>query len=177
MSSSCVYDSSIDVASQTSAQWNLGKWAGYFKTSSEPDWNGKVYNIISLEITGTPLAKKVTPPRIVREIDWVDNYWHFDGGKKKANGSHAGKEDTMSKDGAIVEGGGEWVQEKVKPGAKWPKVQLYCLMGIRGSWTVSIAIDLAENRIGMSTSRRARCIIRYIPEPRSFTSSDRRSII
>lgn len=83
----------------------------------------------------------------------------------------------MDREGAVGENGGEWVQEKVKPGAKWPKVQLYCLMGIRGSWTVSIEIDLADNRIGMSTSQRARCIIRYIPEPRSSTSLDRRSII
>ena len=102
----------IDVATQTSAQWNLGKWSAYFAETTEPDWNGKVHNIISLEITGTPLAKKVRPPRIVREIDWVDNYWPF-----------KGKEE-------------DWDQEKIKPGVKYPKVQMYCLMGIRGSWTV-----------------------------------------
>lgn len=108
----------IDVATQTSAQWNLGKWATYFAETTEPDWNGKVHNIISLEITGTPLAKKVRPPRIVREIDWVDNHWPF-----------KGKEE-------------DWDQEKIKPGVKYPKVQMYCLMGIRGSWTVRLPFHL-----------------------------------
>lgn len=119
----------VDVATQTSSQWNLGKWATYFSSTTEPEWSGKVYNIISLEITGTPLAKRVKPPRVVREVDWVDNFWPFEGKKK-------GKEDTPTPAPSVGEE--EWAQEKVKPGAKWPKVQLYCLMGIRGSWTVSL---------------------------------------
>jgi F-box/leucine-rich repeat protein 10/11 len=80
-----------DVATQSSSQWTLGKWADYVLASSasssgdksdashgnviarptvsKPDLKvpaGKVYNIISLEISGTELAKQVKPPRLVR---------------------------------------------------------------------------------------------------------------
>nr|XP_019011725.1 uncharacterized protein I206_03830 [Kwoniella pini CBS 10737]OCF50506.1 hypothetical protein I206_03830 [Kwoniella pini CBS 10737] len=98
----------IDVSSQQSSQWTLQKWADYLLPPPTPDTTPsssrkKVYNIISLEISDTELAKKVKPPRIVREIDWVDNFWNFTptGGKGKA----------------------------------YPKVQLYCLMGMKGAWT------------------------------------------
>ena len=99
-----------DVATQSSAQWKLQKWADYVNSDSP---SGKIYNVISLEITGTKLGDQVTPPAFVREVDWVDNYWDFGAGGKVA---------------AIRE------ESKVKTAAKgdpWPKVQLYCLVGRR----------------------------------------------
>lgn len=64
----------IDVATQsTSPNWTLSKWAEYYKTpSSERD---KIRNVISLEVTGTPLGDKITPPTLVREIDWFHQHW------------------------------------------------------------------------------------------------------
>ena len=66
----------IDVATQLSTQWTLEKWAEYVETSASGDGadddgalgqaRGKVYNVISLEISGTDLAKRVKPPAIVR---------------------------------------------------------------------------------------------------------------
>ena len=44
------------------------------------------------------------PPRIVRELDWVEKFWP---NTKKGRGHN------------------------------YPKVQLYCLMGVGGAWTVS----------------------------------------
>ncbi|KAL7422386.1 JmjC domain-containing histone demethylation protein 1 [Cryptotrichosporon argae] len=109
----------IDVATQQSSSWKLSEWAAYLLPSDTPK---KVYNIISLEISGTELAKQVKPPRIVSEIDWVDNFWHFKAGK-----------------GAEVAASLQ-AEREVKDGAKkapktWPKVQLYCLMGMKDSWT------------------------------------------
>lgn len=88
---------------------------------------GKVYNVISLEITGSKLAKQVKPPDIVSEIDWVDNCWPKD---KRQAAAAAVTEEVDNEENPT----------DVKPGAgnaKWPKVQLYCLMGMKGSWTVS----------------------------------------
>ncbi|KAG8874642.1 JmjC domain-containing histone demethylation protein 1 [Tulasnella sp. 331] len=64
----------IDVATQsTSPNWTLSKWAEYYKTpASERD---KIRNVISLEVTGTPLADQITPPTLVREIDWFHQHW------------------------------------------------------------------------------------------------------
>ncbi|WVR09368.1 hypothetical protein IAU60_006434 [Kwoniella sp. DSM 27419] len=99
-----------------SSQWPLKKWADYL--AAPPATNGrpsKVYNIISLEISGTPLARKVKPPRLVKEIDWVDNFWHFGQGKKSP-----------------VEDEADDARAKAK--APYPKVQLYCL-----DWHVDFA--------------------------------------
>ncbi|KAG7086721.1 hypothetical protein E1B28_002655 [Marasmius oreades] len=91
----------IDVASQSSVSgWTLGKWVEYFNL--EPSKREKILNVISLEISGTLLANRILPPRLVREIDWVENYWP---------------------------------STKKGKGHSYPKVQLYCLMGVEGAWT------------------------------------------
>ncbi|KAF9456493.1 jumonji superfamily protein [Collybia nuda] len=91
----------IDVGSQsTSPGWTLGKWNEYFNL--EPAAREKIYNVISLEISGTKLSNMILPPRLVRELDWVENYWP---------NTRKGK------------------------GHIYPKVQLYCLMGVAGAWT------------------------------------------
>lgn len=91
-----------DVASQSNIPgWTLGKWAEYYDT--EPEKRDKIRNVISLEISGTELAGKVLPPRLVRDVDWVEKFWPH---TKKGRG-HA-----------------------------YPKVQLYCLMGVADAWTV-----------------------------------------
>lgn len=93
-----------DVATQSSTKWSLAQWAYYYKTGippttdtknkssnskrAEPDTTAamqKVYNVISLECTGTELAKLVRPPRLVKEVDWVDNCWP-DSRKKRKHG-------------------------------------------------------------------------------------------
>jgi len=91
----------IDVATQsTSPGWTLGKWAEYYML--EPASREKILNVISLEISDTPLAQTISPPRVVRELDWVENFWP---------------------------------SAKKGKGQSYPKVQLYCLMGVASAWT------------------------------------------
>lgn len=99
----CFYSTtSLDVASQsTSPGWDLGKWANYFYL--EPSKRDKILNVISLEISGTKLSDMILPPKIVRDLDWVENFWPS---------TRKGK------------------------GHVYPKVQLYCLMGVATAWTV-----------------------------------------
>lgn len=80
-----------------------------------------MYNIISLEISGTDLAKEVRPPAIVSDIDWVENFWQFPGGKE-ATMRAAAKE--ASEEAPVTEA--QPVKGKAK--SEWPKVQLYCLV-------------------------------------------------
>lgn len=64
----------LDVASQREDKgWTLQRWADYYNT--EPEKRDKIRNVISLEISETKLAEKVLPPRLVREIDWVEQFW------------------------------------------------------------------------------------------------------
>jgi hypothetical protein len=128
-----------DVASQsTSPGWNLGKWADY--VALPPSKREKILNVISLEISGTELANMILPPKIVRTLDWVENFWP----STKKNKQNA-----------------------------YPKVQLYCLMGVANAWTVSTTINdrslprssftmtLVHSRIGISISQDRLCIITY----------------
>ncbi|KAG0030021.1 JmjC domain-containing histone demethylation protein 1 [Podila clonocystis] len=98
----------IDVATQSEqANWNMASWAEYFRTEPKE----RVYNVISLEITGTPLADRVTRPTIVRELDWIENFWPEELRKKE-----------------------------------FPKVQLYCLMSVKNSFT-DFHIDFAGSSV------------------------------
>nr|AUT12061.1 JSTF1 [Flammulina velutipes] len=91
----------IDVGSQSASPgWTVGRWAEYW--NKEPAAREKILNVISLEVSATPLADRILPPRLVREIDWVENYWPS---------TRKGK------------------------GHVYPKVQLYCLMGVASAWT------------------------------------------
>lgn len=65
---------SPDVSTQTNTPgFTLLKWAEYY--SAIPSQRDKIRNVISLEISDTPLSKDILPPRIVRELDWVEKFW------------------------------------------------------------------------------------------------------
>ncbi len=69
----------MDVQSQEELQgWTLGRWAEYF--DSTPSQRAKLHrggplNVISLEFSATPLYRSVRSPRLVRQLDWIDNAW------------------------------------------------------------------------------------------------------
>lgn len=88
----------LEVSTQTDRQMRLGEWAAYFTTPVEK--RERILNVISLEIGESNLGKMVKRPKIVRELDWIDNVWPH----------HI----------RIHE---------------YPRVQLYCLMGVQDSYT------------------------------------------
>ncbi|TRM56644.1 hypothetical protein BD626DRAFT_560748 [Schizophyllum amplum] len=91
----------MDVATQSGCPgWTMGRWAEYFNTPTSA--RDKIRNVISLEISQTKLGERIMPPRLVRELDWVENFWPS---------TRKGK------------------------GHQYPKVQLYCLMGVANAWT------------------------------------------
>lgn len=74
----------------------MGRWADYY----ELERRDRIRNVISLEISGTDFAKDIERPKLVRDMDWIDQVWPHE---------HTPEE--------------------------YPKVQLYCLMGTRNSYT------------------------------------------
>lgn len=94
----------IDVQTQmSSSAWTLDDWATYFETPAAE--REKVLNVISLEVTGTPMESIVAAPTMVVESDWVERDWPRD--KRPA----------------------------ADDASKWPKVQRYVLMGVEGAFT------------------------------------------
>ncbi|EST08769.1 Zinc finger, RING/FYVE/PHD-type [Kalmanozyma brasiliensis GHG001] len=95
----------IDVASQSSskASWTISEWAEYFDTPKEK--KKKTLNVISLEVTGTPMQAYVEAPQLVRDLDWVTRDWPQE------------RRDPSCADNS------------------WPKVQRYVLMGVEGAYS------------------------------------------
>ncbi|TMW68234.1 hypothetical protein Poli38472_007906 [Pythium oligandrum] len=65
----------IDVATQRELEkeWRLKDWMSYF---ARPDYErARILNLISLECSGTKLEQLVRPPRLLREIGWVEKHW------------------------------------------------------------------------------------------------------
>ncbi|EIN07626.1 jumonji protein [Punctularia strigosozonata HHB-11173 SS5] len=128
----------IDVASQANSPgWTLGKWAEYYNTP--PEKRDKIRNVISLEISGTSLADQVLPPRLVRELDWVEKFWPAN---RKGKG-HA-----------------------------YPKVQLYCLMGVKNAWT-DWHIDFAGSSVYYHVLRGVKVFYFIKPTPANLAAYER----
>ncbi|XP_065909719.1 lysine-specific demethylase 7B-like [Dysidea avara] len=62
----------IDVARQEDIKMKMREWTEYYEVIRP---RKKVLNVISLEFSDTELSKYVTPPKVVREMDWIEVYW------------------------------------------------------------------------------------------------------
>lgn len=63
----------IDVKSQQGEdrRWNMRKWADYYESSGPK----VVRNVISLEVSQSPLGKLIRRPKVVRDLDLQDAVW------------------------------------------------------------------------------------------------------
>ncbi|KAK3610617.1 hypothetical protein CHS0354_009076 [Potamilus streckersoni] len=59
----------IDVARQEDYKMLMREWTEYYNSPNRD----KIFNVISLEFSGTKLTELVVPPTIVRELSWVSN--------------------------------------------------------------------------------------------------------
>ncbi|XP_043571650.1 lysine-specific demethylase 2B isoform X1 [Chiloscyllium plagiosum] len=99
----------MDVSTQKGIEMSMSQWVKYYETPEME--REKLYNVISLEFSHTKLENLVHRPNVVDLVDWVDNMWprHL-------------KEKQMDSTNAIAE-------------MKYPKVQKYCLMSVKGCYT------------------------------------------
>ncbi|XP_078410325.1 lysine (K)-specific demethylase 2Bb isoform X15 [Cetorhinus maximus] len=99
----------MDVSTQKGIEMSMSQWVKYYETPEME--REKLYNVISLEFSHTKLENLVKRPNVVDLVDWVDNMWprHL-------------KEKQMDSTNAIAE-------------MKYPKVQKYCLMSVKGCYT------------------------------------------
>ncbi|CAG9862141.1 unnamed protein product [Phyllotreta striolata] len=97
----------MDVSTQKNSEMTMKEWQKYYE---DPD-KDKLLNVISLEFSHTKLENYVQSPTVVRQIDWVDCVWprHL-------------KESQVEATNVLEE-------------MKYPKVQKYCLMSVKGCYT------------------------------------------
>ncbi|XP_071439404.1 histone lysine demethylase PHF8-like [Hetaerina americana] len=69
----------IEVARQSEVPMKLGQFIRHFKNPKRT----KVLNLLSLEISSTPLSSLVEAPYIARKLDWLNHVWPTDVGEDK----------------------------------------------------------------------------------------------
>lgn len=97
----------MDVKTQKNIEMSMKDWCKYYESKNRD----RLLNVISLEFSHTKLDEMIDSPMIVKLLDWVDLVWpKF---LKEAQTESTNSIDKM----------------------KYPKVQKYCLMSVKGSYT------------------------------------------
>lgn len=67
----------MDCSTQLASQMTMKDWEDYYfqESTNESGEKKRVLNVISLEFSSTKLDSMVEAPKVVRQIDWVDNVW------------------------------------------------------------------------------------------------------
>ncbi|KAJ8974503.1 hypothetical protein NQ317_012994 [Molorchus minor] len=97
----------MDVNTQKNSEMTMKEWQKYYEDTDKD----KLLNVISLEFSHTKLENYVQSPTVVRQVDWVDCVWP----------KHLKESQTEATN----------VLEEMK----YPKVQKYCLMSVKGCYT------------------------------------------
>lgn len=97
----------MDVKTQKNIEMSMKDWCKYYESKNRD----RLLNVISLEFSHTKLDELVESPMIVKLLDWVDLVW-----PKFLKQSQIDSTNTIDK-------------------MKYPKVQKYCLMSVKGSYT------------------------------------------
>uniref|UniRef100_A0A665VWJ5 Lysine-specific demethylase 2B n=1 Tax=Echeneis naucrates TaxID=173247 RepID=A0A665VWJ5_ECHNA len=99
----------MDVSTQKGSEMSMAQFVRYYETPEEE--RDKLFNVISLEFSHTKLENLIKRPTVVDQVDWVDNMWPPNL-----------KESQTEATNVISE-------------MKYPKVQRYCLMSVKGCYT------------------------------------------
>ncbi len=62
----------MDCNTQRNSEMSMKEWEEYY---NNPHRDGRKLNVISLEFSFTKLEPIVIAPKVVRQVDWVDNVW------------------------------------------------------------------------------------------------------
>jgi len=62
----------IDVSRQEDIRMKMREWTEYYENQRP---RRKILNVISLEFSNTELSKLVSPPSVVRKLDWIERHW------------------------------------------------------------------------------------------------------
>uniref|UniRef100_A0A8C1H970 [histone H3]-dimethyl-L-lysine(36) demethylase n=1 Tax=Cyprinus carpio carpio TaxID=630221 RepID=A0A8C1H970_CYPCA len=98
----------MDVSTQKGSEMSMAQFVRYFETPE--DERDKLFNVISLEFSHTKLENLIKRPT-VDLVDWVDNMWPRHLKQKQTEATNVMSE------------------------MKYPKVQRYCLMSVKGCFT------------------------------------------
>ncbi|KPM02554.1 lysine-specific demethylase 2B-like protein [Sarcoptes scabiei] len=97
----------MNVDTQKDDTMTMKEWCNYYNSVERH----QLLNVISLEFSHTKLEAHVDSPKIVKQMDWIDLVWPRHLKRMQKEGTNALHE------------------------MKYPKVQKYCLMSVKGCYT------------------------------------------
>jgi F-box and leucine-rich repeat protein 10/11 len=115
----------IDCSTQQALTMSMKEWCEYYE--SEPNKRLKLHskgflNVISLEFSHTKLESYVEAPRLIRQLDWIENAWPLE--LRRMHTESSNQLDKML----------------------YPKVQKYVLMSVAGCYT-DFHIDMGGSSV------------------------------
>ncbi|CAL8278747.1 unnamed protein product [Merluccius merluccius] len=99
----------MDVSTQKGSEMSMAQFVRYYESPEKE--REKLFNVISLEFSHTKLENLIKRPTVVDLVDWVDNMWPFELKQRQTESTNVISE------------------------MKYPKVQRYCLMSVKGCYT------------------------------------------
>ncbi|XP_076020073.1 lysine (K)-specific demethylase 2Bb isoform X2 [Genypterus blacodes] len=99
----------MDVSTQKGSEMTMAQFVRYYESPEEE--RDKLFNVISLEFSHTKLENLIKRPTVVDQVDWVDIMWPRDLKQSQTEATNVISE------------------------MKYPKVQRYCLMSVKGCYT------------------------------------------
>ncbi|CAL8321646.1 unnamed protein product [Lota lota] len=99
----------MDVSTQKGSEMSMAQFVRYYETPEKE--REKLFNVISLEFSHTKLEHLIKRPTVVDLVDWVDNMWPSELKQRQTESTNVISE------------------------MKYPKVQRYCLMSVKGCYT------------------------------------------
>ncbi|CAB1318393.1 unnamed protein product, partial [Coregonus sp. 'balchen'] len=99
----------MDVSTQKGSEMSMAQFVRYYETPEKE--RDKLFNVISLEFSHTKLENLIKRPTVVDLVDWVDNMWPLKLKRRQTEATNVISE------------------------MKYPKVQKYCLMSVKGCYT------------------------------------------
>uniref|UniRef100_A0A8C5BWK3 [histone H3]-dimethyl-L-lysine(36) demethylase n=1 Tax=Gadus morhua TaxID=8049 RepID=A0A8C5BWK3_GADMO len=99
----------MDVSTQKGSEMTMAQFVRYYETPEKE--REKLFNVISLEFSHTKLEHLIKRPTVVDLVDWVDNMWPSELKQRQTESTNVISE------------------------MKYPKVQRYCLMSVKGCYT------------------------------------------
>ena len=121
----------------------------------------RILNQISYEFSGTPLHSMVRSPKIVRDIDWIDQAWPAKRKPRKSETKIHHKE---------LDQNNTNMQKKASKGKnsyEYPGVQYYCLTSSAGSYT-DFHIDFGGSSVWYHVVRGEKIFVISPPTPQNL---------
>ncbi|KAK7240541.1 histone demethylation protein [Aureococcus anophagefferens] len=162
----------LDVRSQSSSQRvTLNEWADYWERAPR----SRTLNVISLEVSGSPLGALVRAPAFVRDVDWVSTSWPKGAQRPAFVHVGCGCDGTRNARASVPPGRPEAepaFKDRRAVAASPPRVQKYVLMSVGGSYT-DFHVDFGGTSVWYHVLRGAKVMYLAAPTPANLSAFKR----